>query len=115
MTTKKTVSFDDTDGNTYELIIDSKKLPKGLYSAIEGIKRTGKKTQKPIFVEETDPKIFDDKSRFEKPEGVPSPSDVSEKSINLGEGREVYNKKSSNRQNPFIPALSKQVQVKMQN
>ncbi|WP_425384301.1 hypothetical protein [Wolbachia endosymbiont (group B) of Eupithecia inturbata] len=34
MTTKKTVSFDDTDGNTYELIIDSKKLPKGLYSAI---------------------------------------------------------------------------------
>ncbi|MFP3026025.1 MAG: hypothetical protein ACEY3L_07160, partial [Wolbachia sp.] len=57
-----------------------------------------------------DPKIFDDKSSwpiFEKPEGVPSPSDVSEKSINLGEGREVYNKKSSNRQNPFIPALSK--------
>ncbi|UIP93256.1 hypothetical protein JSQ73_002910 [Wolbachia endosymbiont of Anopheles demeilloni] len=43
MTTKKTVSFDDTDGNTYELIIDSKKLPKGLYSAIKGIRRTGKK------------------------------------------------------------------------
>lgn len=109
MTTKKTVSFDDMDGNTYELIIDSKKLPKGLYSAIEGIKRTGKKNQQPIFVGETDPKIFDDKSRFEKPEGVPSPSDVSEKSINLGEGREVYNKKSSNRQslNPFIPTLSK--------
>ncbi|CQD11049.1 Uncharacterised protein [Wolbachia endosymbiont wPip_Mol of Culex molestus] len=40
MTTKKTVSFDDTDGNTYELIIDSKKLPKGLYSAI---RRTSKK------------------------------------------------------------------------
>ncbi len=38
---------------------------------------------------------------------MPSPSDVSEKSINLGEGREVYNKKSSNRQNPCIPALSK--------
>ncbi|XCO72525.1 MAG: hypothetical protein ABS251_05205 [Wolbachia endosymbiont of Ephestia elutella] len=107
MTTKKTVSFDDTDGNTYELIIDSKKLPKGLYSAIEGIRRTGKKNQQPVFVDETDPKIFDDKSRFEKPEGVPSPSDVSGKSINLGEGREVYNKKSSNRQNPFIPALSK--------
>ncbi|MFJ5423647.1 hypothetical protein [Wolbachia endosymbiont of Drosophila barbarae] len=109
MTTKKTVSFDDTDGNTYELIIDSKKLPKGLYSAIEGIRRTGKKTQQSVFVDETDnkPKIFDDKSRFEKPEGVPSPSDVSGKSINLGEGREVYNKKSSNRQNPFIPALNK--------
>ncbi len=104
MTTKKTVSFDDTDGNTYELIIDSKKLPKGLYSAI---RRTSKKNQQLILVDETDPKIFDDKSRFEKPEGVPSPSDVSEKSINLGEGREVYNKKSSNRQNPFIPALSK--------
>ncbi|WP_353274105.1 hypothetical protein [Wolbachia endosymbiont (group A) of Ennomos erosarius] len=107
MTTKKTVSFDDTDGNTYELIIDSKKLPKGLYSAIEGIRRTSKKNQQLILVDETDPKIFDDKSRFEKPEGVPSPSDVSEKSINLGEGREAYNKKSSNRQNPFIPALSK--------
>ncbi|WP_255563566.1 hypothetical protein [Wolbachia endosymbiont of Bemisia tabaci] len=109
MTTKKTVSFDDTDGNTYELIIDSKKLPKGLYSAIEGISRTGKKNQQPIFVDETDnkPKIFGDKSRFEKPEGVPSPSDVSEKSINLGEGREVHNTKSSNRQNPFIPTLSK--------
>ncbi|MEC4735591.1 MAG: hypothetical protein O7161_06805 [Wolbachia endosymbiont of Halictus tumulorum] len=109
MTTKKTVSFDDMDGNTYELIIDSKKLPKGLYSAIEGIRRTGKKTQQSVFVDETDnkPKIFDDKSRFEKPEGVPSPSDVSGKSINLGEGREVYNKKSLNRQNPFIPALSK--------
>ena len=40
MTTKKTVSFDDMDGNTYELIIDSKKLPKGLYSAI---RRTSKK------------------------------------------------------------------------
>ncbi len=106
MTTKKTVSFDDMDGNTYELIIDSKKLPKGLYSAI---RRTGKKTQQSVFVDETDPKIFDDKSRFEKPEGVPSPSDVSGKSINLGEGREVYNKKSSNRQslNPFIPSLSK--------
>ncbi|BET37302.1 MULTISPECIES: hypothetical protein [Wolbachia] len=112
MTTKKTVSFDDMDGNTYELIIDSKKLPKGLYSAIEGIRRTGKKTQQSVFVDETDnkPKIFDDKSRwpiFEKPEGVPSPSDVSEKSINLGEGRGIYNKKSSNRQNPFIPSLSK--------
>ncbi|WP_353281081.1 hypothetical protein [Wolbachia endosymbiont (group B) of Horisme vitalbata] len=108
MNTKKTVSFDDTDGNTYELIIDSKKLPKGLYSAI---RRTGKKTQQSVFVDETDnkPKIFYDKSRFENPEGVPSPSDVSEKSINLGEGRGVYNKKSSNRQslNPFIPALSK--------
>ncbi|WP_246433179.1 MULTISPECIES: hypothetical protein [unclassified Wolbachia] len=95
------------DGNTYELIIDSKKLPKGLYSAIEGIRRTSKKNQQLILVDETDPKIFDDKSRFENPEGVPSPSDVSEKLINLGEGREVYNTKSSNRQNPFIPALSK--------
>lgn len=38
---------------------------------------------------------------------MPSPSDVSGKSINLGEGREVYNKKSSNRQNPFIPSLRK--------
>ncbi|UIP93257.1 hypothetical protein JSQ73_002915 [Wolbachia endosymbiont of Anopheles demeilloni] len=48
---------------------------------------------------------------------MPSLSDASEKSINLGEGRKVYNKESSNRQNlnPFIPALSKQVQVKMQN
>lgn len=62
MTTKKTVSFDDTDGNTYELIIDSKKLPKGLYSAI---RRTSKKNQQLILVDETDPKIFDDKSRFE--------------------------------------------------
>ncbi|WP_174515768.1 hypothetical protein [Wolbachia endosymbiont of Cardiocondyla obscurior] len=127
MTTKKTVSFDDIDGNTYELIIDSKKLPNGLSSAIEGIRRTGKKNQRSNFTNETGnkndlsrlPEIFDAMDRTsnwwpvfagdkktQKPESVPSPRDFV---INFGEGREFYNTKSSNRQssNPFIPALNK--------
>ncbi|MBA8758034.1 hypothetical protein HCR18_03005 [Wolbachia pipientis] len=74
MTTKKTVSFDDIDGNTYELIIDSKKLPNGLSSAIEGIRRTGKKNQRSNFTNETGnkndlsrlPEIFDAMDRTSK-------------------------------------------------
>lgn len=131
MSNKIILPFNDKKGNTYELNIDLDILSKdnNLSRAITGIGCTAKKNQQPIVADDDLsklPEIFDiikdmerssKKNRWpwpiftgnKKTQGVPSPNDNREKSINSGEGHNLYNTKSSGRQssNPFIPPLNR--------